>query len=368
MISGGCDILGQNTIGQTVYKKFKIANSLLIKYHSFFDIFEPVFGHKNRMVIRTTQELIMKEVLKKIVPICLLLILSCGIHAKQVANNKTHTLSKNIQQLDIFELRRIEHMGPKFYFTSVSEKITFNPYDKRGKRKTNIFVPDPADNYKKEKYLLTKTYRQRFLAASKISETDTLFIYNYVHNKLYSFPISKLEAFAIKDDYGGGIDETEFQFGFALTLNQLPPDYNPDYTTFVYIGKNNPFAQQQLTLLNWQKINDKNYDYLAQAYGLHYYVTECFYYDSPACGRLVVKNQKNKILFNHNYLNGDVHVTPLNGKKDSEVDYKNQWSGKLFNDKPLAVFGFYSVVFGCPKIDFIDSSYKSIRIKCDNRH
>lgn len=111
------------------------------------------------MVIRATQELIMKEVLKKIVPICLLLILSCGIHAKQVANNKTHTSSKNIQQLDIFELRRIEHMGPKFYFTSVSEKITFNPYDKRGKRKTNIFVPDPADNYKKEKYLLTKTYR-----------------------------------------------------------------------------------------------------------------------------------------------------------------------------------------------------------------
>ena len=87
------------------------------------------------MVIRTTQELIMKEVLKKIVPICLLLILSCGIHAKQVANNKTHTSSKNIQQLDIFELRRIEHMGPKFYFTSVSEKITFNTYDKRGKEK-----------------------------------------------------------------------------------------------------------------------------------------------------------------------------------------------------------------------------------------
>ena len=215
----------------------------------------------------------MKKVLKKIVPICLLLIFSCGTHAKQVANNKTHTLSKNIQQLDIFELRRIEYMGPKFYFTSVSEKITFNPYDKRGKRKTNIFVPDPTDNYKKEKYLLTKTYRQRFLAVSKISETDTLFIYNYVHNKLYSFPISQLEAFAIKDDYGVGIDETEFQFGFALTLNQLPPDYDPDYTTFVYIGKNNPFAQQQLTLLNWQKINDKNYDYLAQAYGLDYYVT-----------------------------------------------------------------------------------------------
>lgn len=59
------DSLGQYIIGQMVYHQFIITNSKLIKYHSFFDTFEPVFGHKNRMVIRTTQELIMKEVLKK---------------------------------------------------------------------------------------------------------------------------------------------------------------------------------------------------------------------------------------------------------------------------------------------------------------
>ena len=296
--------------------------------------------------------------IKKIVAICLFFLLSCSFYA--IGNTQ--------ETLDIFNLFPLEHMGKKFYFTSVSENITFNSYDENGKRKTNIFEPDPTDNYQKEQYLLTKKYRQRFLAASKISETDTLFVYDYVHNQLYSFPINKLAVFAIKDDYSGGIDETEYNFGFAITANQFPPDFDPYKTAFVYIGKTNPFAQRQLTLLNWQESNDKTYDYLAQAYGLNYYLTECVApFDYPVCGRLVVKNKTNNILFDHDYQNGDVHLTPLNGKDKNHV-YKRQWSGKLFKNKPLVVIGFVDVVFGCPTIDFIEPSYKSITIKCDNRH
>jgi len=295
---------------------------------------------------------------KKIVSICLLFLLSCSFYA--IGNTQ--------KTLDIFELFPIEHMGPKFYFTSVSEKIIFNPYDKDGRRETNIFEPDPTDNYKKEQYLLTKKNRQRFLSASKISETDTLFVYDYVKNQLYSFSINQLSAFAIKDVYSGGIDETEYNFGFAIMANQLPPDFDPYKTSFVYIGEKNPFAQQQLTLLNWQESNDKAYDYVAQAYGLHYYVTKCFApFGYPACERLVVKNKKNSILFDHDYQNGDAQPTPLNGK-DKDQEYKMQWSGKLFKNKPLAVIGFVDVVFGCATIDFIEPSYKSLTIKCDNRH
>ena len=113
------------------------------------------------------------------------------------------------------------------------------------------------------------------MTASGISETDNLFVYNYEYNKLYSFPISKLEIFAIKDDCFP-IDERYYHFGFALALSQLPQNYDSNDTTFVYIGKKSPFAQQQLTLLDWQKISNKEYDYLAQVHGLHYYLRQSF--------------------------------------------------------------------------------------------
>ena len=58
------DSLGQYIIGQTEYHQFMITNSQLIKYHSIFDIFEPVFGCKNCMVIRAIREVTIKKMLK----------------------------------------------------------------------------------------------------------------------------------------------------------------------------------------------------------------------------------------------------------------------------------------------------------------
>ena len=308
--------------------------------------------------------------IKKIISICILFLLSCSFYA--IGNTR--------EQLEIFELNLVDNSEPKFYFVKLLQGSHIVIYDKDGNKKQSIqpIFPDIEDDYKKNKYQLPQKYRQSFLTASGISETDNLFVYNYEYNKLYSFPISKLEVFAIKSgcDPTNEKNQAHYQFGFALALNQLPQDYDPNDTTFVYIGKENPFAQQQLTLLNWQKINDKEYDYLAQTHGLHYYLAtlgkmwdpdhylERDYY--PELGRLVVKDGKNNILFNSNYLSKTIYITlPLNGK-DKDHEYKNQWTGRLFKNKPLVVFGFVSEM-GCPVIDFIDSSFSSyyVRLSCD---
>ena len=323
--------------------------------------------------------------IKKIIPICILFLLSCSFYA--IGNTR--------EQLEIFELNLVDNSEPKFYFVNLLQGSHIVIYDKDGNKKQSIqpIFPDNEDGYKKDKYQLPQKYRQSFLTASGISETDNLFVYNYEYNKLYSFPISKLEVFAIKSDCLP-TDETNYQFGFALALNQLPQDYDPNDTTFVYIGKESPFAQEQLTLLNWQKISDKEdeednylaqahgfhhyyfsdkgYNYLAQTNGLHYYLKQYPSHrdDYPKCGRLVIKNEKNKILRDDNYVFSSLYGgLPLNGK-DKDHEYKKQWTGKLFKNKPLVVFGFYSMFGGdCPGIDFIDSSFPSydIRLRCDSR-
>ena len=289
----------------------------------------------------------------------MLLLLSCSFYA--IGNTR--------EQLEIFELNLVDNSEPKFYFVKLLQGSHIVIYDKDGNKKQSIqpIFPDNEDGYKKDKYQLPQKYRQSFLTASGISETDNLFVYNYEYNKLYSFPISKLEVFAIKSDCLP-TDETNYQFGFALALNQLPQDYDPNDTTFVYIGKESPFAQEQLTLLNWQKISDKEDNYLAQAYGLHYYLRQYPSHrdDYPKCGRLMIMNEKNKILRDDNYVFSSLYGgLPLNGK-DKDHEYKNQWTGRLFKNKPLVVFGFVSEM-GCPVIDFIDSSFSrhGINLHCD---
>ncbi|PXZ07391.1 hypothetical protein DKK70_05935 [Gilliamella apicola] len=301
-------------------------------------------------------------IILKIVPVCLMFILSYSVYA--IGNTQ--------EQLAIFKLNLVDDSEPKFYFVKLLQGSHIVIYDKDGNKKQSIqpIFPDLEDDYKKNKYQLPQKYRQSFLTASGISETDNLFVYNYEYNKLYSFPISKLEVFAIKSDCLP-TDEKNYQFGFGLELNQLPQDYDPNDTTFVYIGKESPFAQEQLTLLNWQKISDKEHNYLAQAHGLHYYLWtsgksswDPDYY--PKCEGLVVKNDKNKILLDE-VLTQAYSSLPLNGK-DKDHEYKKQWTGKLFKNKPLVVFGFFSRM-GCPVIDFIDSSFPSydIRLRCDSR-
>ena len=122
--------------------------------------------------------------------------------------------------------------------------------------------------------------------------------------------------------------------------------------------------------INCLKNIDKEYNYLAQAHGLHYYLRQYPSHrdDYPKCGRLMIMNEKNKILRDDNYVTSSSYDgLPLNGK-DNAHEYQKQWTGKLFKNKPLVVFGFFSKAWkGCPVIDFIDSSFSryGINLHCD---
>ena len=321
------------------------------------------------------------------IKLLILLFLSCFVNANEEIQNHS---DNTIKDLDIFIVEKKDN--PIFYFTSVSEKINFDPNDENGKvRIIPNLIPDEIGNYKKDSYKLTKIYRQRFLKEAGISEDDNFYLYDYEHNRLITYPIRKLEAFAIINIYSIGEsphhDQHNYQFGFKLNPKQLS-NLNP-HNTFVYIGKKNPFTMQQLTRLDWRRIDNEDFpkvsknndksvqnsitlSYLAKAKGLNYYVQDEIIkhenFIEPYHRQLLILDNKKNILTNMEFTNSESSSIANLTDTDFNEIYKDQWAGELFKNQPSVIFGFESITFMCPYIDYIDPSYKSLMIKCDNRH
>ena len=84
-------------------------------------------------------------------------LLSCDIYADE--NDKLpQQQGHSTQKLDIFTLDYIEYLENEsaFYFTSLSENITFDNYDENGEvilPRNLQLIPDTVGNYKKDIYI-----------------------------------------------------------------------------------------------------------------------------------------------------------------------------------------------------------------------
>ena len=82
---------------------------------------------------------------------------------------------------------------------------------------------------------------------------------------------------------------------------------------------------------------------------------------------LVVDSKTKEIIIDKLYSSSEgTSPTPLNYEEGDDV--VNQWTGKLFKNKPQVIFGFLYESFGCPGISIIDKSNEEIYLQCDNRH
>lgn len=242
-------------------------------------------------------------------------------------------------------------------------------------------------------FTLEKKYRNHFLSKTNISENDSLFVYDYAKNKLASFAIKNLKAAAWLNGYSSEEDwpypKYYYMIGFEISKQSLKgfSDYYSD--VIVYAGKENPFANEPLKPIVWKKIPGKDYPskpmkkedrallkstvagntYLYNTATYQYFLQD--YLDSDKiiyARRLLVTNSKTKeIIIEKLYSQSEgTSPAPLNGENgDHSFD---QYTGKLFKNKPPVVFGFQYESFGCPAISLIDKSNEDIYIQCDNRH
>lgn len=294
------------------------------------------------------------------------------------------TFKLNAQDLEIFYLNSHENINKEtITFVSLSDIYPLSDHQ------DSLAIPDLSEKGEEqakqfESFRLSSKYRQQFLTRTKISETDKVFIYSYSKNKLISFPVSSLNVVACLNIYGADWPYSQFDFmiGFEIDKRFLT-DFDQYFeNTLVCIGKKNPFVVNQMKSIVWQKIeNDKiplkdpiSYDtsysgksilgntYKYEMDGLLYYLQDFLRVsdNSISLKRLfVIETKTQKVVCSKMYYSGE---------SSSFATLDNQWTGKLFKNKPSIILGFKWVSFGCPSIEFLSNTGRDIYTNCDNRH
>lgn len=244
-----------------------------------------------------------------------------------------------------------------------------------------------------EYFTFDKIYRKRFLTKTNISETDSVFIIDYAKNKQVSFAVKNLKTAAMFNLYSSGEDwpysNYDYMIGFEIDKKYLNgfSEYYKD--ALVYVGKENPFSKEPLKVISWKKIAKKDYPvkamknedrnllkntvtgntYLFKTESYQYFLQD--YLDSNKIiygRRLLVVDSKTKEIIIEKLFSQSEGTSPSPLNYENGEDSVEQWTGKLFKNKPQVVFGFEYVSFGCPAISIIDKSNEDIYLQCDNRH
>lgn len=240
-------------------------------------------------------------------------------------------------------------------------------------------------------HVLKSIFKIRFFQRSGITESDQVFIYSITKDALISYPVSALELVAFVNPYGaqGNLTQYDYMIGFKIKDSKLTGNY---LQNLVYIGKESPFILGKLKAIEWEKIesaplsldflNDfelsilKNYSatitYTFEYNDLSIQIQnlESANENIPSARQLIITSSTTKqLLFTKIYRDTEgADLAPLNGVEESYNELPAQYAGSLFKGKPDVIFGFLSMSFGCPGIDFMAMNAPSIYIRCDNRH
>lgn len=131
--------------------------------------------------------------------------------------------------------------------------------------KDTLVLPniEKMGKYDAQYFTFDKNYRKRFLSKTNISETDSMFIYDYAKNKQVSFAVKNLKTAAMLNGYSSEEDwpyhNYDFMIGFEINKKYLNgfSEYYRD--ALVYVGKENPFSKERLKPIVWKKIAKKDY-------------------------------------------------------------------------------------------------------------
>lgn len=236
---------------------------------------------------------------------------------------------------------------------------------------------------------LDADYRKKMLTALRLTENDTLYIFNYESASVQKTPLSKLKSVAYLSYYVGqddNIDANSYMLGFQVEAQRKWENIYQKYdNSIAYFGNKNPFVENQLVPVSWKKIQpttltnklfkDSNNKigilHEFKNTNLTYYLQDFSSEERIIRRNLVVVDDANKIFFEQSFDTNfeGREFTELRGiiTDGADIIY-SQWTGNLFKNKPPVIFGFTSESFGCSSISLMDKKLSEIPINCDNRH
>ena len=305
-----------------------------------------------------------------------------------------HAVQIQSQQINLYWLMDIEdNVNRKVAFVSLSDNYWISEHPDS--------LPfqdlDGLENVDHQFFKLEPEYKERFLTKTNTAESDSLFIYNYATASLLSFPVKQLNAAAYLNLYTSPDDcpcsPYDYMIGFEIEKSLLKGFNQNLDDVLVYVGDKNPFVIKKLDPVTWRKIKAKDFPISkiiqetknrypntvrADAYkfetATHNYFLQDFIKENTDDVKerqlLVIDKRTGEAVAERMFSEGEsTSLAPLSFDKPDETGRirQNQWTGKLFKDKPPVIFGFEWVSFGCPRISIIGSD-EDIYINCDNRH
>ncbi|PWN62686.1 hypothetical protein [Chryseobacterium viscerum] len=311
-----------------------------------------------------------------------------SVTATKAANDSVKTTKTeekiDYQNFNIFSLSTIssaEKDSDMDIFISVSDIFKDTP-------------PIPADIIKNQKQMtfeerqhfeLDAPSRKKLLNGIHLTENDSLYIYEYGSNKLQRMPISQLKAVAYLSPYSDSeeLDPESYMMGFQVATHQKIADHDRFNNAIAYFGNKNPFVENKMKAVKWQKANtdiSKKYfspskliqgkTYQSQYENMTYYLQDYLEEGNTVERKLVIINDHNEKIAEKTFSLAESdggEFLPLYGIDADEAN-RFQYTGYLFKGKSPVVFGFIAQSFGCPSISFLDKKEKDFPINCDNRH
>lgn len=301
------------------------------------------------------------------------------------------------QEIELFTVDLIESKsGKKIGFSSLSEKL----YELEETQ--NAMLPDSVtiDNNDFRYHILKNKYRSVSLESLGFSELDSVFVYNYIESKVFSWQVKELKivAFENESDFDPyvGHDGTSYYIGFLMDTICVWQAHYQYSNPFVYVGETNPFIEGEIIPIIWEQetsgsdlyqyfhkvldthfvklgLNSKNFGqfYSSSRHQYTFVVQEILDNKLKWSGYsyLVINNAIGTIVYSRSYFTGE-------GGSASSLTFQNlpkntfsfQYTGKLFKDKPEVIIGLKNVSYGCQQIEFLSLKEKPIILKCDNRY
>lgn len=279
--------------------------------------------------------------------------------------------------------------GEKINFISLSEMLAISDHP------DSLTIPSEfwGEVYRRDVdlVLLEGVYRKRFLKGTGLTESDSLFIYDFQIDSIVSFSIKSLTVCAIPNVYLGDnefiYDQYQYHVGFRINDNLDGFSFYFE-NAFAAFGRKSPFEKGKMQPLEWMTVEasqlpkveqlDRNGavtanlritgSYLSKQGHFGYYLQDLYENERYFGRHLIVMDMlTDKIVLNQQFYESEgASGAPLNSAEGGVGIY--QWTGVLFKNYPPVVLGFEFFSFSCESICFFGEKKPAITIKCDNRH